>query len=755
MSDSQTQARQHEPAAEFLEPASTGLQRALGDRLGREEHIHVRMASDMVDAGRYGERWLLITSQRVLLVAPDASEAVVELALQDIAEVRTTDLVGAAQLEVERKLGAGQAVLHYSRSKVAQFSEAAEAIRQLVKGEAPSLPTQMERSRCDRCGRLLPEPDGICPFCIRRRDTIKRIAMFLAPQKGKVMLFMAVSLVMSALSLAPPQLVRHIVDALDTKPDDALEQLTMLAAGMAAITIVHWLFEIADGLLRAELAGRSAQHIRSQLYGALQFLPVRFFDKRQVGSLISRFTQDADRLEMFLLFGLPFILSNALMLVGVLVILLSMSWELTLYVLFPVPFIVIGGLKKFGTLRRLWTQWHTKWSLFNTHLNESIHGIRVVKAFAQEAREIGRFTRSNNELRDMSVTAERSWFIFAAVLNFIMSFGLFFTWYFGGRMILNQELSLGQLMAFISYIWMLYGPLQFFSNINNFLTRAFGGAERIFEVLDARPEPFESPGAQPISNLQGHIVFRDVSFGYDPGKPILKNVNLEVEAGEMIGLVGKSGAGKSTLINLICRFYDADKGSIELDGVDLRDVRLKDLRGHIGMVAQESFLFNGTLAENIAYGRQDADFEDIMRAARAANAHEFIITKPEGYDMLAGERGGRLSGGEKQRIAIARAILHDPSILILDEATSAVDTPTEKKLQEAIQRLVAGRTTFAIAHRLSTLRSADRLVVIDDGRIAEVGTHAELMEREGIFHKLVTTQQQTTAVMAVGAGAPD
>ena len=426
-----------------------------------------------------------------------------------------------------------------------------------------------------------------------------------------------------------------------------------------------------------------------------------------------------------------------------------------MYVLLPVPPIVLGGGLMWNRMERYWRRWSIKWGRFSAHLNESITGIRLVKAFAQEKREGIRFNQRNDELRQVSVSADRAAFVFFTMMNFLMSFGVFFVWYFGGRQILGGELTLGELTAFISYLWMLYRPLKWFGDFYTFMIHAYAGAERIFEVIDTPVESFDAPNAKAMPQIGGRVSFKDVTFGYDPGKPVLRGINLEVVPGEMIGLVGKSGVGKSTFINLICRFYDVSRGRLDVDGEDIREIRLEDLRGQIGMVHQEPTLFNVTIADNIRYGKPDATFDEVIRAAIAAEAHEFIIAKPDGYDTKVGERGGKLSGGEKQRISIARAILHDPKILILDEATSSLDTPTEKKIQIAIARLVKGRTTFAIAHRLSTLRNADRLVVLDDGKIGEVGTHAELMVRRGIFYKLVHTQQTTTAVMAVGGGKAD
>ena len=426
-----------------------------------------------------------------------------------------------------------------------------------------------------------------------------------------------------------------------------------------------------------------------------------------------------------------------------------MSWSLSLYVLIPVPLIMLWGVVFWRRLRGFFVKWGQVWSGLTERTVETLSGIRVVKAFAQEGREIAAFAKPNGRLREVAEKTAVNRGVFFATITFLTGLGVLVVWLLGGLQVLGGKMTLGTLLAFYSYMWLFYGPLEWFGQVNSWMSRAFAGAERIFEVIDTQPEAYEDPTAKRVPRMKGGIRFEGVTFGYDKSKPVLKDFDLDIQPGEMIGLVGKSGVGKTTTVNLIARFYDVDYGSIEIDGIDIRKIHLRDLRSQIGIVLQEPVLFSGTIAENIGYGRPGSSFADIMAAARAANAHNFIMAKPDGYETQVGEKGAGLSGGERQRVSIARAILHNPRVLILDEATASVDVETELQIQEAIQRLVEGRTTVAIAHRLSTLRNADRLMVLDDGRIVESGTHAELMAKQGTFHELVNLQREVAEIIAI------
>jgi ATP-binding cassette subfamily B protein len=739
----------------LLESMPHSVRAKMRGLLATEEEELIRVSTDLNQKGRFGIEWVIVTDKRLLIVPTTGLDGTADVPIEELTLVQTEALVGGGRLSIERK-DKPTITVPYSSSLAEKFSEVARGLEQLRKREPFLINAQLDRTRCEKCGRLLPEKNGICPACIRRLATLQRIASYLKPYKRHALLLAVVSLIEVGTALIPPILTRQIVDGVlvpkEGNTDSMSERLTLLGLlvlAMVGIRVLNWGLEWAHGWTVSWLGARMTADIRNRLYQQLELLSLQFYDRRQVGAVMSRVTRDAGRLQEFLVEGLPYLIINALMLIGILGILFRMHWLLALLILVPVPFMMGWGVIFWKRMRLYFNKWDQAWSDIMATVNETLSGIRVVKAFAQEVREIAAFGIRNKKIRQLAIRTEINWEIFFATTTLLTSFGILIVWFFGGQEVISDALTIGTLLAFYAYMWMLYEPIEWFGQVNNWMTRAFTGAERIFEVIDTPAEAYKDPDARPISNIRGEISFKNVTFGYDKSKPVLHEINLDVAPGEMVGLVGRSGVGKTTTVNLICRFYDVDQGIIEVDGVPIQKIRLEDLRSQIGIVPQEPFLFSGTVAENISYGKPGASFEEIMEAAIAANAHNFIVGKSDGYDTQVGERGGELSGGEKQRVAIARAILHDPKILILDEATSSVDVETEKHIQEAIARLTQGRTTFAIAHRLSTLRNADRLVILEGGRIVEIGTHNELMEKKGVLYELVQLQQQTSEIIAV------
>ncbi|MCM8833161.1 MAG: ABC transporter ATP-binding protein/permease, partial [Candidatus Omnitrophica bacterium] len=412
----------------------------------------------------------------------------------------------------------------------------------------------------------------------------------------------------------------------------------------------------------------------------------------------------------------------------------------------PIPFVIIGTLVFWrGVYPKYFKVWDSQ-AKISTFLNNVLSGIKTVKAFSQEEKEFKRFTFYADKLKDSVRNVNINISIFNPLMAFLFSLGGLIIWYVGGKNVLEGKLTLGELMAFLSYIGMFYTPLTQLTLLSTWFSNFTTASHRIFEVLDTEPQVKEPKKSIKLTRIKGSIEFRNVTFGYDPYQPVLKNISFKIEPGEVVGIVGKSGSGKTTIVNLLCKFYDIQEGEILIDGKDIREIPSYELRKQIGLVLQEPFTFRGTIAENISYGKPDATFEEIIHSAKIANAHEFIMKLPNAYDTLLGERGAGLSGGEKQRITIARAVLCDPPILILDEATSSVDTESEKKIQEALSFLWKGRTTIIIAHRLSTLKESDKIIVLDSGKIVEIGNHNELMERKGIYYNLIVMQSQLTSI---------
>ena len=584
-----------------------------------------------------------------------------------------------------------------------------------------------------------------------------RLLSYLGKYRRQVILGFTAATLITAVSLVPPYLAGFLIDRVVRPVQDgvlSVERGAVTAWIAVGVMTLVYLVRQASALVRLRymsvLGEWVARDLRSELYEHLQSLSLGFYSRKKTGGLITRVSSDTDRLWDFLAFGIIDVSLSVVMLIGLSTVLLSLDWKLGLVMVIPVPLFCLAIYKHSERMNRFFIRAWRKWSRVTDVLSDTIPGIRVVKAFNQEERETGKFNERNIDVTEEINRIHHSWTLFWPVLMLAVHGTTVLVWAFAIPRLLGTSgeptLTAGTFVSFLLYTTMFVGPVEVIGQIARTVQRATTSAHRVFEVLDTEPEIVDVAEPVRLEPVSGRITFEDVSFGYDGVQRVLHNVTFDVEPGEMIGLVGPSGGGKTTVTNLIARFFDVSAGRVLVDGVDVRMLDTGHFRRQIGIVLQEPYLFYGSVVENIRYGHPEADLSRVLEASKAANAHDFVVKLPHGYDTVVGERGQNLSGGERQRVSIARAILHNPRILILDEATSSVDTETERKIQEAMDRLVAGRTVIAIAHRLSTLHKASRLFVMKDGRLAESGTHEELLNRpDGIYRRLHGLQMQLQA----------
>ncbi|MDO8931772.1 MAG: ABC transporter ATP-binding protein [Rhodocyclaceae bacterium] len=617
-------------------------------------------------------------------------------------------------------------------------------------------PQRATEAVCPQCKAPLEPGQDECPICTREIHTppstwtLLRLWRFATPYNRQLLAGFLLTLASTAATLVPPYLTMPLMDNVLIPYQNGqsidIGLVTLYLGGLLGSALLAWSLGWARTYILALVSERIGADLRTTTYEHLLRLSLEYFGGKRTGDLMARIGSETDRICVFLSLHLLDFVIDVLMIVMTAAILFSINPWLALVTLLPLPFIgwMIHVVR--DKLRTGFEKIDRVWSEVTNILADTIPGIRVVKAFAQESREAERFREANRHNLTVNDRLNKIWSLFTPTVSLLTEIGLLVVWAFGIWQVSRAEITVGVLTAFLAYISRFYSRLDSMSRIVSVTQKAAAGAKRIFDILDHVSSVPEPTNPVRLPQVAGRIEIRQAGFRYG-NRAVIRGVDLDIAPGEMIGLVGHSGSGKSTLVNLICRFYDVTEGSIRVDGVDIRSFPVSEFRRHIGLVLQEPFLFFGTIADNIAYGKPQATREEIVAAARAAHAHEFILRLPQGYDSLVGERGQGLSGGERQRVSIARALLIDPRILILDEATSSVDSTTEKEIQKALDNLVQGRTTIAIAHRLSTLRKADRLVVLDRGQIVEIGSHDELMAREGAYHRLYQAQARQTEAL--------
>ncbi len=752
----------HEIITRYIgQPASLpGDLRMTLERLWGGLPVQLYALADLDSRLKLRESWIVLGAAHVAVARPDASgtsDAHPVSGAWDIesvprSRIRAIRDVAGLSANTLLILGDGDApliVVRYTQRQRAAVENIRFVLEEALTGRSVAL-DDADRVYADAIAR--PVRDAQALVAGKESAVMFRLLRYLMPYRRRVIIGLSAAAVVTLASLVPPYLAGYVIDRVVRPSQDgvlardvAMRLAWIAVAAMAALHVVRQAAAHLRLRLMSVLGELVARDLRTELYAHIQRSSLAFFSRKKTGSLISRVTADTDRLWEFIAFGVVDVSLSIVMLLGLGAVLLTLDWRLGLVMTLPVPvfcwLIYRHGESLNGRFIRTWR----KWSRVTDVLSDTIPGIRVVKAFNQETREVDRFVERNDDVTDEINRIHALWTTFWPLLMFAVHATTVLVWVLAVPRLLGSghPLSAGVFVSFLLYTTMFVAPIEVIGQMVRTINRATSSAHRVFEVLDSEPEVKDTADAVRLSPVRGRVTFDNVTFAYDGVRQVLKGVSFDVEPGELIGLVGPSGGGKSTVVSLIARFYDVTGGAVRIDGMDVRQLDAGHYREQIGMVLQDPYLFHGTVLENIRYGLPGASLGAVVEAAKAANAHDFICKLGQGYDTVVGERGHTLSGGERQRISIARAILHDPRILILDEATSAVDTETEHQIQEALDRLIAGRTVFAIAHRLSTLRRAARLFVIAQGKLAESGTHRELLGKpDGIYRRLYEMQLQ-------------
>ncbi len=702
------------------------------------ERIYYAVPFDVAEDGSFlPDSYLVVTTKHLWVISK--GELREKLDLSQCRHAKAEPKIGCGLLVLEHQ-GVNRFVVQYSAKHLSRYAYVARGINILISGREEEVVSGEYEKICPNCGKAIPGT-RYCPHCSKEGGFWRNFLSMAVPYKKSFVGIITLMILASVVTLLNPEVQKHLVDEVLTKGNGGMSVAFTCLGIMFGLSVGIVVINILKSYYCTVLGARIAKDLREQLFAKIQILSLSFINDRRPGELMNRIVSDTGKIREFMEKTFCNMFTVCFIFICDMIFMLALNVKLAL---FSFIFIPIAAAVTYGFRKNIHRRFHLQWKRnddVNSNLQDVISGMRVVKSYGREEAEKVKFNYLADEFCHVQTRNEVFWAVFNPWMNFLMGAGVFLVVYFGGIDVLDGEMTTGELLQFVTYTQLLYQYLNWMTNMPRSLINLISGIERINDVL--AQEPFIEDVEHPVDHdVQGEIEFKHATFGYKSYQPVLEDFNITIRKGEMIGIVGASGTGKSTLINLIMRLYEVDDGNLLVDGYDIKEIRSDKFHSQIGVVLQETFLFSGTILNNIRFSRPDATYEEVIRAAKMANAHEFISKTPDGYNTYVGEKGYNLSGGERQRIAIARAILNEPKLLILDEATASLDTESEYMIQKALERLTDGRTTFAIAHRLSTLKNADRLIVIDGHQVAEVGSHEELIRKRGIYYRLVKAQME-------------